>query len=84
MLYARGDIVSGMLSEGYSPTFERVDHDLVEWMHKCNKLIINGDNLKFFWVEYCKDERNIPTIGNCYWPYSAQYIYANPHTWYIE
>ena len=84
LLYARGDIVSGMLSEGYSPTFERVDHDLVEWMHKCNKLIINGDNLKFFWVEYCKDERNIPTIGNCYWPYSAQYIYANPHTWYIE
>lgn len=83
LLYARGDIIAGMLSEGYSSTFERVDHDLVEWMDKSGKLVVNSDNLKFFWVEYCKDTRNIPTIGNGYWPFSAQKIYSTPHIWSI-
>jgi len=83
ILYARGDIISGMLSEGYSSTFERVDHDLVEWMDKSGKLVVNSNNLKFFWVEYCKNTRNIPTIGNGYWPYSAQKIYLTPHIWSV-
>jgi hypothetical protein len=83
LLYARGDIIAGMLSDGYSSTFERVDHDLVEWMHKTHRLNVLRSNKNFFWVEYCKNGRNIPTLMNGYWPKSAQLIYDMPHIWKI-
>lgn len=83
LLYARGDIISGMLSEGYSSTFERVDHDLVEWMYKTNRLKIIKNNADFFWVEYCKNGRNIPTLMNGYWPESAQNNLLSEYEWDI-
>ncbi|MEY4331511.1 MAG: hypothetical protein RLZZ196_249 [Bacteroidota bacterium] len=84
LFHARGDIVAGMLSEGYSSTFERVDHDLVEWMYKTKRLKVIDSNKDFFWVEYCKKGRNIPTLMNGYWPPSAQNIYKKTHNWSLN
>ena len=84
LLYARRDIISGMLSEGYSSTFERVDHDLVEWMYKTKRLNVIANNNVFSWLEYCKNNRNVPTLMNGYWNTSASKIYSNKHKWDIS
>ena len=78
------DIVSAMIEEGYTPPFERVDHDIVEWMWKMNRLEVVQSNDVFFWVEYCKDSRNVPTITNDYWPQSAQLLADKKVIWRIS
>jgi len=84
LFYATKDIKAAMLSEGFTPPFERVDHDIVDWMFKNNRLVVVNNNESFFWVEYCKDGRNYPTIMNGYWPKSAQVLYSKRNRWSYE
>ena len=77
------DIIAAMVSTGNLGAFERVDHDIVEWVWKNNRLKVISNSEEFFWVEFCKDGRNYPTIMNDYWTNGARHIFKTDLLWHL-
>ena len=55
------------MCSNYTPSFEAIDHEIVDLMNAQGRLKLVSDSKKFFWVEYCKKFRNYPFLINDYW-----------------
>lgn len=79
--YATKDLISVILGNGYVPLFGAIDHDIVDFMHRTGRLKWFDDNEDFFWIEYCKKTRNVPTIRNTFWSPAAQMFAKRSLKW---
>lgn len=68
------DLIAVMRGTAYAPPFETIDHDLVDLAWRTGRLRWIADSDEFFWVEYCKMSRNVPTIRNTYWSPAARML----------
>ena len=75
IFYPTLDLVTQLSCENYTPSFESIDHEIVDLMEAQNRLVMINDSKTFFWVEYCKKYRNYPTLINDYWSPAAQRLY---------
>jgi hypothetical protein len=75
IFYPTLDLVTQLSCENYTPSFESIDHEIVDLMEAQNRLVMINDSKTFFWVEYCKKYRNYPTLINDYWSPAAQWLY---------
>lgn len=79
--YPARDLLCVMTGNPYVLPFETIDHDMVDLMQRTGRLRWIDDSDDFFWVEYCKKTRNVPTIYNRYWSPAARMFTETDLRW---
>jgi len=77
------DLINVITGAPFAPPFETIDHDIVDLMQRTGRLKWIDDSREFFWIEYCKMSRNVPTIRNTYWSPAARMLGQRELTWYL-
>ncbi|MCP5366070.1 MAG: tetratricopeptide repeat protein [Hyphomicrobiales bacterium] len=77
------DLIGVITGAPYAPPFETIDHDIVDLMQRTGRLKWIDDSRDFFWIEYCKMSRNVPTIRNTYWSPAARLLSEAELTWHL-
>lgn len=76
------DLVNVIRGDTYAPSFETIDHDLVDFVGHCGRLSMVQDSREFFWIEYCSRQRNHPTVWNDYWSATARTCASTDLHWH--
>ncbi|MRG70172.1 tetratricopeptide repeat protein [Alphaproteobacteria bacterium HT1-32] len=82
--YPARDMLCVMTGNPYTLPFETIDHDIVDLMHRTGRLKWVDNSQDFFWIEYCKRTRNVPTIYNRYWSPAARMFSETDLNWHLK
>ena len=82
--YPARDMLCVMTGNPYTLPFETIDHDIVDLMHRTGRLKWIDNSQDFFWIEYCKRTRNVPTIYNRYWSPAARMFSQTDLNWHLK
>lgn len=72
------NIVEGLNLFG---NFETIDHDIVDYCYRTDRLKFVSDSDTFFWAELVSESRYAPTIQNDYWSAAATMFHGQPLHW---